>query len=90
MEQEETLCDEVETERKSTYLCGKVSFGGGCKAVVTARTRCGWIKLRECGKLLYGRRYSLKLLSILIMWLECWFLDTEVDGSNPSISMLCP
>ena len=23
-------------------------------------------------------------------WLECWFLDTEVDCSNPGISMLCP
>ena len=24
------------------------------------------------------------------MWLECRFLDTEVVGSNPSISMLFP
>ena len=23
------------------------------------------------------------------MWLECRFLDTEVDGMNPNISMLC-
>ena len=23
------------------------------------------------------------------MWLECLFLDTEVDCSNPDISMLC-
>ena len=22
---------------------------------MTARTRCGWAKLRECGELLYGR-----------------------------------
>ena len=28
--------------------------------------------------------------SILVVWLECRFLDTEVDGSNPGISMLCP
>ena len=21
--------------------------------------------------------------SILLLWLECWFLDTEVDGLNP-------
>ena len=28
--------------------------------------------------------------SILVMWLECRFLDTHVDGSNPGISMLCP
>ena len=24
------------------------------------------------------------------MWLECRFPNTEVDGSNPGISMLCP
>ena len=24
------------------------------------------------------------------MWFEWRFLDTEVDGSNPGISMLCP
>ena len=27
---------------------------------------------------------------ILVVWLECRFLDTEVDSSNPCISMLCP
>ena len=30
-------------------------------AAVTARTRCGWDKLRECGELLYGRKFPLKL-----------------------------
>ena len=28
--------------------------------------------------------------SILVMWFECRFLDTEVDGTNPDLSMLCP
>ena len=28
--------------------------------------------------------------SILVVWLECRFLDIEVDGSNLGISMLCP
>ena len=28
--------------------------------------------------------------SILVMWLECRFLDTEGYGSNQSIIMLCP
>ena len=28
--------------------------------------------------------------SILGMLLECRFLDTEVDSSNPGIYMLCP
>ena len=57
MEQEETLCDEVETVRKFTYLGDRVFAGGGCEAAVTARTRCGWVKLRECGELQYGRRF---------------------------------
>ena len=26
--------------------------------------------------------------SILVVWPECQFLDTEVDGSNPGNSML--
>ena len=27
--------------------------------------------------------------SILVMWLECCFLDTEAESLNPGISMLC-
>ena len=43
LEQEKRLCDEVETVREFTYLGGRVSAGGGCEAVVTGRTRCGWV-----------------------------------------------
>ena len=28
---------------------------------MTARVRIGWIKIRECGELLLGRRFSLKI-----------------------------
>ena len=38
-----------------------MSAVGGCDAAVTARTRCGWVKFRECGELLYGRRFPLRL-----------------------------
>ena len=38
MEQEEKLCDEVETVRDFTYLGDRVSAGGGCEAAVTVRT----------------------------------------------------
>ena len=55
------LCDEVETVRQFTYLGDSVGAGGGCEAVVTARTICGLVKFRECSKLLYGRRFSLRL-----------------------------
>ena len=60
MDQEEKLYDEVETVREFTYLGDRVSASGGCEAVVTARTRCGWVKFRECSKLLYGRRFPLR------------------------------
>ena len=38
-----------------------MSAGGGCDAAVTAKTRCGWVMFRECGELLYGRRFLLTL-----------------------------
>ena len=40
MKQEVRLCDEVETASEFTYLGDRVSEGGGCEAVVPARTRC--------------------------------------------------
>ena len=43
VEQEEKLCDEVETVSEFTYLGDSVSVGGGCDAAVTVRTRCGWV-----------------------------------------------
>ena len=55
MEQEEKLCDEVETVSEFTYLGDRVSAGEVCKAALTARTRCGWAKLRECSELLRSR-----------------------------------
>ena len=57
MEQKEKLYDEVETVWKFIYLGDRASVGGGCEAAVTARTRCGWIKFRECGELLYGKNF---------------------------------
>ena len=36
VEQEETLCDKMETVRDFTYLYDKVSAGGACEAAVTA------------------------------------------------------
>ena len=46
---------------KFIYLGDRVSAGGECEAAVTARTRCGWVKVRKCGELLHGRRSPLKL-----------------------------
>ena len=61
MELKERLSDEVETEREFTYLGDRVSAGGECAAAVTARTRCGWVEIRDGDELLYGKRNPLKL-----------------------------
>ena len=60
VEQEEMLCDEVETLREFTYLGDRVSVGGGCEAAVVVRTGCWWVKFRECGELLYGERFQIR------------------------------
>ena len=51
----------METVWEFTYLGDRVSEGGGCEAAVTARTRCGLVRHRDCGVLLYGRRFPLVL-----------------------------
>ena len=61
MEQEEKLCVEVEILSEFTYVGDRMSEGVGCEAAFTARTRSGWAMFRECGELLYGRRFPLKL-----------------------------
>ena len=61
MEQEDKLCDEVETVSEFTYLGDRVSAGGGCESVVTVRTRYGWVKIRVSSELLHGMRFPLNL-----------------------------
>ena len=51
----------METVREFTYHGDRVSACEGCEAAVIARTRCVLAKFRECGQLLYGRRFPLKL-----------------------------
>ena len=38
-----------------------MNAGGGCEAAVTARARIGWVKFRDCEKLLNSKRFLLKL-----------------------------
>jgi len=51
----------VETTKGLCYLVDTVNVSGGCEAAVTARARVGWMKFRECGELLRGRRFPLKI-----------------------------
>ena len=40
VQQEEKLCDEVETVMEFTYFCDRLNVGAGGKATVTAKARC--------------------------------------------------
>ena len=42
-----------------------MSAGGGCEAVVFARTRFEWAKFRDCSELLFGMRFSLRVKGVL-------------------------
>ena len=57
----EKLCDGVETAKGFCYLGDRLNASGGCASAVTARIRIGWVKFRECGEMLCGRRYSMKI-----------------------------
>ena len=57
VEQEEKLCDGVETVSEFTDLGDRVGAGGGCEADATDRIRCGWAKFEECCELLHGKRF---------------------------------
>ena len=51
----------MKTVREFTYLGVKVSTGGECVASVTVNTRCGWVRFREFGVLVYGWRFPLRM-----------------------------
>ena len=50
--QREVICGELETTKGFCYLEDRLNASGGCEAEMTARTRVGWKKLRECGEIL--------------------------------------
>ena len=58
---DEILCDEMEIVSKFFYLSDRLSATDGCETAITARTRIGWMKFRECSEIVKGRRFSLKM-----------------------------
>ena len=59
--EEKSFFDHVDFVKSFCYLRDRLNASGGSEAAVTARTRIGWTKLREWGKLHYGRKFSLKM-----------------------------
>ena len=54
------LCDGMETVSKFTYLGDRMNATGGCETAVTAISRIGWIKFRECSEILTGKRFFIE------------------------------
>ena len=42
-------------------LQSRLNSSGGCEAAVTARVRIGWVRFKECGELLLGNRFPLRM-----------------------------
>ena len=61
MDSIEKLCDEVETVNGFCYLGERLNAGGGCEAAVTAGVGIGWVRFGECGELLLGNRFPLRM-----------------------------
>ena len=53
--------DRVDFVKNFCCLGNRLNACSGSEAAVTARTRIEWIKFRECGELLYERKFLLKM-----------------------------
>ena len=61
MAKKKKLCDGVETVKNFCCLGDRLNASGGFEAAVTASTKIGWIRFGECGKVLFGKRFSICL-----------------------------
>ena len=73
--EELTFYDQVELVK---FLGDTLNVNGGSKAEVTARTRIGRIKFRECVELLNGRKLLLKIIGQIYQLCKVG----DVDGSK--------
>ena len=42
-------------------LGNRLNASEGCEAAVTARTKLRWKKFKDCGEILFGKRFSLQM-----------------------------
>ena len=57
----------------------QTKFQGGCEAAVTVRVRIGWARFRECGELLLGNRFPLKMKGKVY---RCWVRSAILYGNE--------
>ena len=60
-DEEISFFDQIEFVKSFCHVGDRLKASGGSQAAVTARTRIGGIKFRECGEILFGRKFWLKM-----------------------------
>ena len=99
----EKLCDEMKTVNGCCYLGDRLNASGGCAETVTARVRIGWVRFRDCDKLLLGNRFPLKVKdkvhrccvrSAVLHVIEAWYLkvnEKAILGKTeiPMVKAIC-
>ena len=96
---EEKLNDDAETVKEFCYLGNTLNSSGDFEMAVVAGTRVEWIRFRKCeGKVLYGRRFLLKIKekvhkvckrSALLYGIETWsFRQKEMELLRTVIAMI--
>ena len=80
--EEMSFFDQVDFVKSFCYLGDRLNASGGSEAAVTARTRIGCIKSKECGELLMGesfvknqRIYQSCVRSAMLYGSEAWCLS---------------
>ena len=69
----------METLKGFCYLGDRLNASDGCKTAVTTRVMIGWMKFRECGELLRGRRFSLRMKGVVY---RCCVRSAMLHGSE--------
>ena len=65
--------------KRFCYLSNRLNLNRGCEAAVTARTRMGWKKFIECGEILLGKRFSLRMKGMVY---KSYVRSTMLYGSK--------
>ena len=98
--EELSFSDLVDFVKSFCYLEDRLNASGGSEAAVTARTRIILIKFRECGELLHGRKFLLKMKgkvyqscvrSAMLYGSETWYLrENEMAILRTEKAMMRP
>ena len=69
---------QVDFVKSFCYLENRLNASGESEAAVTSRTKIGWIKFREFGKLLYRKKFLLTHLCRRLKYLRYFYKNLKI------------